>query len=139
MSNRFPSHGVSRYDSSVRRRGGTGLTRNEQKVLAAALRLHLDGVSELYGYELFSTLSNWEGEPPMNHGTLYRGLRALEQRGAFVSREVHDDARLKVLYELTGNGVEAARRATIQLAALDHPPGWVDIGAAAARGTHRES
>ena len=67
----------------MRRKGGTGLVHNEMRVLAASLRLAVEGAGELYGYELFAQLTVWEGQPTMNHGTLYRCLRALEARGLY--------------------------------------------------------
>lgn len=114
----------------MRRKQGTGLTRNEQKVLAAALRQLHEGGRSLYGYELFATLKEWEGEAPMNHGTLYRCMRSLERRGLLVAEEEATGERIRVCYELTGDGLAAARRATIQLAALDEPPKWIDVGLA---------
>jgi len=111
----------------VRRKGGVDLTRNELKVLAAALRLLMDGAPDLYGYELFMCLRQWEGSAPMNHGTLYRGLRALEGRGYFVTSIEEVGERTRVRYVLTPDGVAAARHATIRLAALDRPPVWVDV------------
>ena len=118
----------------MRRKRGTDLTRNEHTLLAAALRLRYLGTGQLYGYELFATLRAWEGAEPMNHGTLYRGLRALEGRGLFTSAEddgAGEGERYRVFYELTADGLAAARRSTVQLAALEHPPSWIDIGLAA--------
>ena len=119
--------------SGVRRRQGSGLTRNEQKLLAAALRLAVEGQPQIFGYELYRAISEWEGAEPMNHGTIYRCMRALETRG-FVERdeEATEDDDYRVFYVLTRDGVGAARQATIQLAALDDPPRWVDIRTAAA-------
>jgi DNA-binding PadR family transcriptional regulator len=116
----------------VRRKRGTELTRNELKVLAAALRLHFEDEHQLYGYELFATLSEWEGGEPMNHGTLYRCLRSLEGLGLLSSTVDDSSARHRVFYQLTAPGLTAARRSTIQLAALYQPPPWIDLGAAIA-------
>src|SRR4051794_14951921 len=55
-----PLWGRWRYRTHMRRRAGTGLVRNENKILAAALRLAVGGTSQLYGYELFSQLRAWE-------------------------------------------------------------------------------
>ena len=113
----------------MRRKGGTGLVFNEMRVLAASLRLAVEGSSELYGYELFATLSAWEGQLPMNHGTLYRCLRALEARGLY---DTHvgpsTEGPPRVFYTLTSAGVEAARGATVHLAAADAAPSWIDLG-----------
>jgi DNA-binding PadR family transcriptional regulator len=112
----------------MRRKDGTGLVRNERKVLAAALRLAFAGESALYGYELFARLLEWEGEAPMDHGTLYRCLRSLEARELFTSEVDQSTSRIRVVYRLTPAGEAAARKAMIQLAAEQTPPSWVDIG-----------
>lgn len=116
----------------MRRRHGTGLTVNEQKVLAAALRLASESVHHLYGYEVFRLLTQWEGGQPMNHGTLYRGLRSLVARGLLARRDEDgaDGPAPRVYYELTPDGVAAARQAVVRLAALDRPPAWIDLGLA---------
>jgi DNA-binding PadR family transcriptional regulator len=114
----------------VRRSGdGTGLVRNENRILAAALRLAVDGTVHLYGYELYARLSEWEGGPPMNHGTLYRCLRRLELRGLFTTTVSHEDSLgpARVFYELTHDGVAEARAATLRLAADATPPVWLDV------------
>lgn len=113
----------------MRRKGGNGLVRNEMRVLAASLRLAVEGSSELYGYELFATLSAWEGRVPMNHGTLYRCLRALEARGLYDTHVAPSaDGPARVFYTLTAAGVEAARSSTVRLAAADSAPSWIDLG-----------
>ena len=60
------------------------------------------------------------GEKPGTWWTLKFGLGFEEATGE----------RIRVCYELTGDGLTAARRATIQLAALDDPPRWIDVGLA---------
>lgn len=124
----------------MRRRGGTGLVRNEMRVLAASLRFAVSGRGDLYGYELFARLSQWEGAPPMNHGTLYRCLRALERRGFYTTEVVpQTDSPARVCYTLTPSGVEAAREATRQLAEAEGAPSWVDVGHALPSAlTHRQ-
>jgi DNA-binding PadR family transcriptional regulator len=119
----------------MRRRAGTGLVRNESKILAAALRLAVTGTVQLYGYELFSQLIAWEGDAPMNHGTLYRCLRRLEQRGLFRTSTTDDPSQgpPRVFYELTQEGVDEARAATVRLASEAAPPAWVDIEVASHR------
>ena len=113
----------------MRRKGGNGLVLNEMRVLAASLRLAVEGSSELYGYELFARLSAWEGQLPMNHGTLYRCLRALEARGLYETIvRPSADGPARVCYTLTGSGVDAARAATVQLAAAENAPRWIDLG-----------
>ncbi|MGE0881712.1 MAG: PadR family transcriptional regulator [Acidimicrobiia bacterium] len=115
----------------MRRKRGTGLVHNELKVLAAALLIYCrDGSDRPYGYELFTLLKTWEGEAPMDYGTLYRCLRSLERFGMFTSESDPTGDRLRVWYRLTEQGLQAAQRATIQLAALDEPPVWIDISVA---------
>lgn len=91
---------------------------NELRVLVAALRLSNEGTSQLYGYELFAMLREWGGEAPMDHGTLYRCLRNLENRGYF-STEVRlagpQDRRARVYYTLTDAGRKAAVDAVTDL------------------------
>jgi DNA-binding PadR family transcriptional regulator len=113
----------------MRRRNGTGLVRNEMRVLAASLRLAVEGSNDLYGYELFAQLRRWEGTPPMNHGTLYRSLRALERRGFYTTHVVpQTDSPPRVCYTLTPAGLAAARDATVELAADESAPVWLDAG-----------
>jgi DNA-binding PadR family transcriptional regulator len=113
----------------MRRRNGTALVRNELRVLAASLRLAVEGSGDLYGYELFAQLRRWEGTSPMNHGTLYRSLRALERRGFYTTQVVPQrDSPPRVCYTLTMAGLAAARDATIALAEGDAAPAWVDAG-----------
>jgi DNA-binding PadR family transcriptional regulator len=38
------------------------------------------------------------------------------------------DGPARVCYTLTDSGVEAARAATVQLAASDGAPSWIDLG-----------
>jgi DNA-binding PadR family transcriptional regulator len=103
----------------MRRRSGNQLVVNELRVLVAALRLSEEGTEQLYGYELFAQLREWGGEAPMDHGTLYRCLRNLENRGYF-STEVRlagpQDRRARVYYALTTPGREAATDAVAELA-----------------------
>ena len=105
------------------------MVRNESKILAAALRLSVTGTIYLYGYELFAQLSAWEGDAPMNHGTLYRCLHRLEQRGLFVTSSTEDPSQgpARVFYTLTSTGLEEARAATLALAAEAVPPTWLDV------------
>ena len=117
------------YGPAVRRKSGIGLVRNEMKTLAAALRLAVEGRTRLYGYELFAQLASWEGQPPMNHGTLYRCLRSLERRGYLQAEVDAGESRpgpARVYYELTDNGSAEARRSTLLLAADEQPVLWVN-------------
>lgn len=118
----------------MRRKEGTGLVRNEKVVLAAALRLANEGKPGVYGYQLLAILRDWnEKKLPMDHGTVYRCLRSLEKRGLFTSRlelvggiEGREGNRPRYWFDFTPDGVTAARKATIQLAAEDEPPAWVN-------------
>ena len=102
----------------MRRRSGNQLVVNELRVLVAALRFSNEGTGQLYGYELFAMLREWGGEAPMDHGTLYRCLRNLENRGYF-STEVRlagpQDRRARVYYTLTADGMTAAIEAVTEL------------------------
>ena len=112
----------------MRRRSGNQLVVNEKRVLAGALRLANSGSSRLYGYELFSLLRTWEGQAPMDHGTLYRGLRKREARGYFSSQvELADPAtrRVRVYYTLTAAGLAAAHVAARELADSPTGPSWI--------------
>ncbi len=114
----------------MRRKNGSGLTSHEREVLAAVLRLHREGVGRLYGYELFASMTEWGGRSPMNHGTLYRCLRSIESRRLLSNTVEATPPRPKVYYELTPDGIVAAREAVIQLLASERPPNWVDVGLA---------
>jgi DNA-binding PadR family transcriptional regulator len=119
------------YCPAVRRKSGTGLVRNELKTLAAALKLAVDGQAKLYGYELFAQLGSWEGQPPMNHGTLYRCLRSLESKGFLKAEKDAGDKRPgppRVYYELTATGLAEARRSTYALAAEVDALPWINPG-----------
>ena len=118
------------YAPAVLRTGGVGLTRHESRLLAAALKLAAEGVHDLYGYEVFAQLVRWEGAPPMNHGTVYRCLRALYEGGYLsTGQQEHErhPGRARIYYRLTAQGAEAARKATIRFAAENDPPGWIDV------------
>jgi DNA-binding PadR family transcriptional regulator len=119
------------YGRGVLRIGGSGLTRNESRLLAASLRLSVEGVVDLYGYELFATLTRWEGGvSPMNHGTVYRCLRNLYDCGHYSSGKIESErhpGRTRVYYRLTDQGAEAARKATVRFAGEEQPPSWIDV------------
>ena len=101
------------------------------RLLAAALRLTVQGSPDLYGYELFATLTEWEGAEPMNHGTVYRCLRSLFHSGLLEAYEAPAPERAahptRVLYRLTPQGVEAARKVTVRLAGEAAPLAWIDV------------
>ena len=112
----------------MRRKGGTGLVGNEMRVLAASLRLTFEGASEVYGYQLLARLAEWEDQPSMTRGTLYRSLHAMAGRGLYCTdTRPSTDGPARTCYTLTPAGLEAGRRAVIQLAAAEHPPAWLDL------------
>jgi DNA-binding PadR family transcriptional regulator len=99
------------------------------KTLAAALKLAVDGQPRLYGYELFAQLGTWEGQAPMNHGTLYRCLRSLENKGFLQAENDDSPSRVgppRVYYELTATGTAEARRSTYALASEVNALTWID-------------
>lgn len=119
---------AQRYAAHVRRRNGDGLVVNEQRLLAAALRLSSEGTDRFYGYELLERLEAWEHRRPMDHATMYRCLRKLEGRGFFastVARLSAHDERPRVYYSLTDAGRVGAPQAAIQLLASPTPALWV--------------
>jgi DNA-binding PadR family transcriptional regulator len=82
-------------------------------VLSAALRLAVEGSVEVHGYDLFARLCEWDGEERMNHGTLYRCLSRLEQRGLFTAHiaDRREGGPPRVMYQLTNLGITEAREA----------------------------
>lgn len=121
---------MARYHAAMRRERGSGLVRNELRVLTAALDLRQQGVERCYGFELFNHLRTMAGNAPMNHGTLYRCLQSLVRRGllAAVGASSDDDARVSVYYSLTGAGVTAAQEALLNLASGTNRESWLEIG-----------
>ncbi len=114
----------------MKRKHGTALVANEEKILAAILRLTFSDQTPVHGYHLHTHLATWEDESAVNHGTLYRCLRELESRGLLLSEISQVRNRLRVLYTLTPEGVEQARKSLLRLAASDTPPSWADISLA---------
>lgn len=103
----------------MRRRAGTGLVRNELRLLLTAADLQKEGHSSFHGYDIARRLARTEGKDAvMSQPTLYRALRRLEERGALSSRwESLDTAaaegregRPRRYYSLTPNGAELAGR-----------------------------
>ena len=70
----------------MRRRAGTGLVRNELRLLLTAADLRVAGHDRFHGYDLARHLADAEDSTAiMSQPTLYRSLRRLEQRGALIS------------------------------------------------------
>ena len=49
----------------MRRKAGTGLVKNELRLLLTAVDLQLDGVAKFHGYDLAKNLAAAEGHPAM--------------------------------------------------------------------------
>ncbi len=100
----------------MRRAAGTGLVRNELRLLLTAVDLLAAGTETFHGYDLARHLAEEDGKAVMSQPTLYRALRRLEERGAVVSYwEDMDDAaaagregRPRRYYRITPDGVELA-------------------------------
>ena len=70
----------------MRRRNGTGLVRNELRLLLTAVDLRSSGHSRFHGYDIAGHLAAAEDSKSiMSQPTLYRALRRLETRGALES------------------------------------------------------
>ena len=119
----------------MRRRPGD-LLPNEVRILGTALSLredvdHARRLDRFHGFQLLTVLAEQEGGALMNHTTLYRALRRLEELGLFES-EWEDSAEAEAderggqrrrYYRLTGAGASAARDAVREIA-TDRRPAW---------------
>jgi DNA-binding PadR family transcriptional regulator len=108
---------AERNERLVRRKGGTGLVRNELRLLLTAADLRLAGADRFHGYDIARHLAAAEDSKSiMSQPTLYRALRRLEERGALESEwESLQDAaasgregRPRRYYRLTAAGAELA-------------------------------
>jgi DNA-binding PadR family transcriptional regulator len=115
---------------TVRRKAGTGLVRNELRLLLTAADLRLAGEDRFHGYDIARHLALAEDlRSIMSQPTLYRALRRLEERGALTSEwEALDEAaeqgregRPRRYYRLTNAGAELA-----QAELLNHKLQWSD-------------
>ncbi len=102
----------------MRRRAGTGLVRNELRLLLTAADLRTGGHERFHGYDIARHLATAEeSNSIMSQPTLYRALRRLEERGALTSEwEKAADAaaagregRPRRYYRLTSAGAELAK------------------------------
>lgn len=85
-----------------RRRAGA-LTKNETRVLEAALQLLRDGATWFHGYPMAKALRQASGRE-MDYATLYRCLSRLAERGVLEDRWVTppDGGRPRRQYRITG-------------------------------------
>ncbi len=102
----------------MRRKAGTGLVRNELRLLLTAADLQAAQVDRFHGYDLARHLAASEStETIMSQPTLYRALRRLEERGALTSEwesldaaaEQGREGRPRRYYRITNAGIELAR------------------------------
>jgi DNA-binding PadR family transcriptional regulator len=94
----------------------------EADILETALSLQRAGQAAFHGFGLAHAMRQQRGARSLTaHGTLYKALSRLEEYGLLVSS--WEDATTaegrprRRLYELTGQGVHAADRARVDLAA----------------------
>ena len=102
----------------MRRKAGTGLVKNELRLLLTAADLLVAGTDRFHGYDLARHLASSEQSSSlMSQPTLYRALRRLEERGALTSEwESLEEAfaqgregRPRRYYWITDAGLELAR------------------------------
>ncbi len=101
-----------------RRKPGT-LLPLETEILDAALSLHADGRASFHGFGLAQTLRERGGSRALtSHGTLYKALGRLEERGLLTSGwedpAAAEGRPRRRLYVLTAEGERAAARARAQ-------------------------
>ena len=99
-----------------RRKPGT-LLPIEEEILGAALDLQRSGHASFHGFGLAQAMSEQRGSRALTaHGTLYKALGRLEERGLLASHweaaEQVEGRPRRRLYELTGEGARAAQAAT---------------------------
>jgi PadR family transcriptional regulator PadR len=97
----------------VRRKPGT-LLPLEVDILVAAVAAQRRGVPEFHGFELAKALVDGAAARSLtSHGTLYKALGRLEDRGLLASRwedpaiAANDGRPRRRLYEVTGAGARA--------------------------------
>lgn len=114
----------------MRRKAGTGLVRNELRLLLTAADLHLAGTDHFHGYDLARHLASSEDSGSiMSQPTLYRALRRLEERGALTSQwesleeaSAHGrEGRPRRYYQITSAGIELAKAEL-----RNHELSWVE-------------
>lgn len=102
----------------MRRRAGTGLVRNELRLLLTAVDLQRTGHERFHGYDIARNLAAAEDTISiMSQPTLYRALRRLEDRGALTSEwedavdaaDAGREGRPRRYYQLTPAGADLAK------------------------------
>ena len=98
-----------------RRKPGT-LLPLEAEILEVALSMRGSGHDTFHGFGLAQTMREQTGSRSLtSHGTLYKALGRLEEFGLLTSRwedpMAADGRPRRRLYELTGQGAQAAERA----------------------------
>jgi PadR family transcriptional regulator PadR len=98
-----------------RRKPGT-LLPLETEILGAALSMRRAGEAVFHGFGLAHTMREQAGSRALtSHGTLYKALSRLEERGLLSSRwedtAAAEGRPRRRLYELTGQGIRAAEQA----------------------------
>ena len=111
-----------------RRKAGT-LLPLETEILGAALSLRADGHASFHGFGLAQTMREQRGSRALTgHGTLYKALGRLEERGLLTSRwedvTAAERRPRRRLYELTAEGARAAAQARAEdpVRAAARPP-----------------
>lgn len=102
----------------MRRKAGTGLVRNELRLLLTAADLQTAGEDRFHGYDIARHLAAAvDSRMIMSQPTLYRSLRRLEERGALESEwesleaaaTAGREGRPRRYYRITAAGAELAR------------------------------
>jgi DNA-binding PadR family transcriptional regulator len=98
----------------------------ESEILDAALSLRRSGHASFHGFGLAHSLRERSGSRALTaHGTLYKALARLEERGLLTSR--WEDAAAvegrprRRLYELTGEGARVAEAVRAGTSAVPRP------------------
>ena len=101
----------------MRRKQGTALVRNEERILSAALALLHDGTNEFHGYRLVKAFEE-SGTAKLAMSTVYRCLSRLESRGLLAGewRMDPEDPTVRPVryFHLTPGGAEMAKDASEQ-------------------------
>jgi len=92
----------------MKRRKGTGLVQNEERVLGLALELFRADHKTFHGYQLTKQLEEVPGKP-LVYSTLYRCLARLEAAGLLTAEwMMSESSQWRKVYSLTGDGLAVA-------------------------------